>query len=298
VYTDPEEARSDLFLAGAVYLFGPLLLSFVAPLLGRVPVVGLVFVVVSPLLTTVLVPVLMIRYRKEPWAAYGAISDSNGVRLGLLAGLPIAAAAVLGVVVRAALGGPDAARSVVVGAAVLAPSSVTAVELFANISQWAGLIGLALYATVKARDAFRADLLSVRDGVVLLGRWLAIAAGASTVLLVVAVSFGVAAVGLVVVPLGVAAGVYLLFRGLRRTTTTRATLLAPVVLLALGPFQLFALLTDATGFLFGVWGAAILGAVGLIVAVLLETRRSAVGAVALLALLALLVPAQPGALLA
>ncbi len=297
MYTDPEEARSDLLLSGAVYLFGPLLLQVVTPLLLRVPGVGLVYLVVAPLLTTVLVPVLLVRYRKEPWAAYGAISDPGGARLGLLAGLPIAVAVIVTVAALQALGGADAARGVLLGAAVLQPSEATVVELLANATRWAGLVGLALYATVKARDAFRADVLSVRDGVVLIGRGLAIAAGASAVLLAIAVSFGESSLGLLLVPLGVAGGVYLLFRGLRRTTTTRATLLAPVILLALGPFQLFALLTDATGFLFGVWGAAILGGVGLIVAVLLETRRSAVGAAALLVLLAVLVPAQPGALL-
>lgn len=297
MYTDPEEARSDLLLSGAVYLFGPLLLQAVAPLLLRVPGVGLVYLVLAPLLTTVLVPVLLIRYRKEPWAAYGAISDSGGPRLGLLAGLPIVAAVIVTVGALQVLGGADAVRGVLLGAALLEPSEVTVVELLANVTGWAGLVGLALYATVKARDAFRADVLTVRDGVVLIGRGLAIAAGASAVLLAIAASFGESTVGLLLVPLGVAGGVYLLYRGLRRTTTTRATLLAPVILLALRPFQLFALLTNASEFLFGVWGATILGGVGLIVAVLLETRRSAVGAVALLALLALLVPAQPGALL-
>jgi len=285
MYTDPEEARSDLLLAAAVYLFGPLLLEGVAGLY-RVPVLGSLLLIVAPLLTTALVPVLMARYRKEPGSHYGLTRDrASGLQSGAVLALPlIAAVAAVFALTRDVL--PSTLPALFVGEA---PVRGT-VALLANLAAWVGLTVLAVYATVKARDAFRSDLRSVRDGVLEVGRILAIAGGAAAVLLLASVARTPA---VVLLPLGVAGGVYLLLRGLRGpSTTSRAALVAPVVLLALRPFNLIALFGDPTTFVASVRSAAILGAVGLIVAAALESRRTAWTAAGLAVSLALFVPVQ------
>ncbi len=76
-----------------------------------------------------------------------------------------------------------------------------------------------------------------------------------------------------------AAAVYLSTQRLRgNTLTKRSTLLAPVVLFAIGPF---ALSLNALSFIAGLWQAALLAGVGLIVGALLEARGSPLGPLAL-----------------
>jgi hypothetical protein len=282
MYTDPEQARSDLFLSGAVYVFGPLLLTLLNPLF-RVPVVGAVLAIAAPFVTTGLVPLLMVRYRKESLRDYGLGDErGSGLRLGLVLSLPVViAVAVALAVAGVALGGT-------LPAVALGTGSVTG--LLANVSAWLGLAILAVYATVKARDAFRADIRSVREGVTEIGRILGVAAGIAALLLLVVLRSDPALWALV--PLGAAASVFLLRRRyLSRSTTTRAALLAPVILLAIRPFNPFALFLDAGQFVVSVWSAAFLGAMGLLMAATLESRQTAWSAAALGAMLALFVPA-------
>jgi len=279
MYTDPEEARSDLFLAGAVYLFGPLLLRLTDRLAG-VGVIGDVYIVIVPLLTTALVPLLLIRYRKEPASAYGLRGDRAGAaQVGLLLGLPVVVAAAA---TSLADGGPP--MDVLAGAR---EGEISIVALLANATTWIGLVILAAYATVKSRDAFRSELQSVRAGVIEVGRVLGIAGGVAALLLF-ATRFR--EIGVLLLPLGFAAAGYLLLRGLSGpSTATRMTFVAPVVLLVLGPLNPLAVLFDPAGFVVGVWVAAMVGATALLVAGLLESRRTAYGALALALLFAVFV---------
>jgi hypothetical protein len=281
MYTTAEEARSDLFLAGAVYLFGPLLLQFVGPVFG-IPVLGALLAVVAPLLTTALVPVLLARYRKEGLADYGlGTGGSDGLRLGLVLAVPIVVGAALST---AALGEvlPGALPSVVLGRS-------NAVLFAVSLTNWVGLVVLAVYATVKGRDAFRPDLRSVSAWVTEIGRIIGVVAAVAALLL--AVSRRADPSLLVLVPLGVAASVLLLLRRYVPTSTaTRAALLSPTVLLAWRPFEPFALLVSPQGFVFSVWSAAVLGGIGLLLAATVESRRTAWPAVGVGGLLALLVP--------
>jgi hypothetical protein len=280
MYTDPEEARSDLFLAGAVYLFGPLLLRFASPLFG-VAVLGQILTIVAPLLITALVPVLLARYRGQPASAFGLAGErSSGLQFGLLLALPIIAALAMAL----ALQGSVAPGTL--PALLLAGGSL--VGFASNIAGWVGLAVLAVFATVKARDAFRSDLRSVTDGVTEVGRVLGIAGGVAALLLLA--TQGLDALVLLL-PLGVAGSVVLLLRRISGPgTTTRATMITPVVLLAIGPFNPFALFFNAGRFVFSVWAAAIVGAFALIVAASLERQRTAWTAAALTAGLALFVP--------
>lgn len=282
MYTDPEEARSDLLLAGAVYLFGPILLGLLG-FLTAVPVLGPVLVIAQPLLTTVVVPILMIRYRKERWADYGlAGARGPGIQLGLLLAAPMVVAVVVAALVQG--GRPPEAT---LPALVFGGSWVDAA---ANLARWIGLTGLALYVTVKARDAFRSELYGVRTGILEVGRVLGIVGAIAALLLVVSTRLQLP-LSLLLVPLGAAAAVALLYRSIRGPgSTTRMTLVAPTVLLALAPFNPFALFSNAQGFVASTYIAVYVGAIGLLVAGSLEGRRTGWAAVGLGVTLGLLVP--------
>lgn len=298
MYTSPDEARSDLFLAGAVYVLGPLVVSLLLRVipLTAVPVLGTVLIVVVPFVLTGLVPLLLIRYRKEPWSAYGLGAGPNAtLGFGVLLAVPIVVASILAGA--AVVLGTDATLSLPAVVPVLAVGPGTVVLLLARVADWLGLALLAVFTTVKARDAFRADHLTVRDGMWDVGRWFALGSLIATTLLVLALLLNappqalLADARLYLMPLGVGAAAMLAYRSLPGSTnTTRATLLAPAVLLALGPFLIS---FQAILFLEGLWQAALLGVIGLIIAVLQEARGSGLGAFGLALAIALLAGGLP-----
>ena len=283
MYTDPEEARSDLFLVGAVYLFGPLLLGLLDRFLADIAIVGSIWVIVRPLLYTALPVLLLVRYRDEPAGGYGL--GQTFARDGLRTGAVLGAAFAVASIAVALVGGSQ------FGVLRLLEGDlrIGVVTALVNLSSWLGLGVLAGYATIKARDAFRSEVRSVEEGVQEVGRVLGIVGAIAAVLVVVGFSF---APSIVLLPLGAAAGVVLLWRGVPPVaTTTRATLITPVVLLALGPLDLFAIITNPQAFVAGAWAAALVGAGGLVIASLLESRRDAGPVVALVLVLGLFFPA-------
>lgn len=272
MYVSAEDARSDLFLSGAVYLFGPLILGIVLQIipLGSVPMIGEVLDLLVPFATTALVPLLLIRYRKEPWSTFGIGSGRSSIALGALLALPIVAAAVLSLVPFQGL-----------GAFIPGPFGLLVRSL-----RWLSLAFLAVYVTVKARDAFRSDPRYLRSAITEIGRILAIVAAAAVGLLALSALFTagspVETLRLAVVPAGVAVAVLIAYRSLGGPAlTSRPTLLAPVVILALAPFRLT---FDAVGLLSGIRMAAVVGGIGLVIGAVIESRRSALG-VGLMALL-------------
>lgn len=294
-YTDPEEARSDLFLSGAVYIFGPQLvqgLVRLAPGLLGGGIAGAVVAVVVPLLTTALVPVLLARYRGDTPADFGwGVDGATGIRLGLATAVPFAVAVALSPVI-ATLLSPEALPVVPATLPALLVGATDPVSVLANAATWLGLVVLAVYATVKARDAFRTDHRSVAATATEVGRVLAIAGVVATVLLLLTLR-GAPPAGLVLLPIGAAAAWYLVVRSLGGpATVARAAVLAPTVLLAVRPLfgNLFGLFGNAAGFVSGVWEAALFGTVGLLIGLQLESRRTAAGALVVGVVFALLVP--------
>lgn len=281
MYTSPDDARSDLFLSGAVYLFGPLVLGGLLGMTGltRLTGVGLILQIVLPLAVTVLVPYLLMRYRSEPLARYGLGAPHAGdTALGALLAVPLAVASLIVIVV-------------LLGAEAEPLGLLTAggtMGVIGRLARWWGLVLLAVYVTVKARDAFRQDYLTAREGLVLIGRWVVIvAAGALLLLLASGVVRGGGARQLVfaLMPLGLAGSFVLVARTLRGpSVTSRQTLLTPTVLLALGPF---ALSLSGERLLSSVYDAALAGGVGLMVGVLVESGRSAWSSLGLGAVVAL-----------
>jgi hypothetical protein len=285
MYTTSEEARSDLFLAGAVYVLGPLVVNLVLGLLplDRVPVVALALALLLPLVYTVLVPVLLMRYRKERLADFGYAGSRRPLLTGLLVGAPIAAAAVVsGLLASGAVAGAVPVLTGVLDAAYF--------ELAVRILKTLGLMFLAIYCTTKARDAFRGDPAYMRAAAWQVGRFVAIAGGIATLLLLANQVAGDPEVSplatFVLQPLGVAGAVWLALRSARDSRlTSRPTLLTPMILLAIGSFTVFA---SPTAIVFGIWRAAMLAGIGLAVGVMLESDRSAWGPIGLAIVLALL----------
>jgi hypothetical protein len=290
MYTSTEDARSDLFLSGAVYVIGPALIQILRELLrlDRIPGMTPALGIIVPIATTALVPVLLMRYRHESIGQYGygaGLPPNFGI--GMLLAAPIVVAGVVGAAVAgdplAGLGIGDVIRTAAAPAALLG--------LLIRLLSWLGLGFLAVYATVKARDAFRSDFRTVRDDTIWLGKILgAVAAVALSIalLLISRDAGGLGLVMLLVLPLGVAGSVALLLRTLRGpSATSRATMLTPVVLLALGPFQLSFRPSELA---LSVWYAAMYAGVGLVIAALQESRRSALACLGLTLTIALFSP--------
>lgn len=278
MYTSPDDARSDLMLAGAVFVFGPIVFSLLLTTipLGRIPLLGWVLVVAIPALLTAVVPFLMVRYRGENWSAYGFGTDIGaGLASGLVLSLPIVAA---GVIV-AAIGGfsPIAAIPLLGGPSWLLSMTVRVVT-------WVGLGILATYVTVKARDAFRADFRTVPESMVEIGRIIAIVVVVAG-LLRLATTGGISSL---VLPIGIAGTGYMTYRRVHGpSSTSRAAMLTPTILLALGSFFIS---FSAARLVEGIWAGAMAAAVGLVIGALRERRISAWAVIGLTLSIALLTP--------
>ncbi len=283
MYVSPEDARSDLLLAGAVFIFGPIALTLLLTIvpLTRLPGVGQTMSILTPVLLTIAVPVALVRYRGESWADFGLGAGRAGLGAGAALAVPIVVASLLS----ATAGGNLFAGLPVVTLPTLGLNGV--ISLVARVVTWFGLALLATYVATKARDAFRSDFSTVPEGMARIGRIVAIVAGAAALLRFATTG----AVSSLVLPAGVAVTVYLVWRGVSRPTSTGlAALLAPTVLLALGSFFIS---FSAARLIEGAWTGALVAALGLAMAGIKESRGGAWPAVglALVVALATTVPA-------
>lgn len=278
MYTTPDEDRSDLLLVGAVFVFGPILLSLLLTVLPlhRIPVVSELLRLAQPVLLTMLVPFLLVRYRRESWGDYRFSSGFEGFGAGVLVALPVVAASLVWPLSMGA--------SPLVGVSIV-PQTLDAgwvVGLIERVLIWSGLALLVVYSSTKARDAFRGEYRSVRDGMMEIGRILAVVVAAISLvrLLMTQSTFSV------IMPLGLAAAAVLAYRAARGPSALpRPGLLAPTILLALGSvFIAFSWERIVNG----IWTAAAVATAGLVMAVLAESRRSAWAAVGFALTLALL----------
>ena len=275
MYTSPDDARSDLFLSAAVYLFGPLVLG---TLFNVLPLPGVIFGsilgFVIPLVVTVLVPWLLIRYRKESLRAYGLVAlRPADLLFGALVAAPLVAASLLML--------PGMRQSPFV--------TLLSIDGGARLARWLGLCLLGVYGTVKARDAFRQDYLTVREGVRDVGRWVVVVSLGAALLLVLSQTVRGAslldALRLLLLPLGMVGALAVVERSVKGpSVTSRQVLLTPTVLLALGPFGLS---LNGSVFLTSLYRAALAGGVGLLVGAMIEAKRTAWAAIGLAAGIAL-----------
>lgn len=285
MYTSSDDDRSDLFLAAAVFVLGPQLLGLI---LGRLPV----SVAVSPitslvviLLTTVALPLWLMRYREQKLSHLGFDGPKSAAGTGAVIALPVAAAFVLAELVAATA---PFSSSPLVGAARTGAYASAALTVLRGIC-----IGfVAIYVTVKARTAFRADPAYIKPTMLRLGKFVAIGGAIAAVLLLLTVLARDTAVRessyVALAPLGVGAAGWLAYRWASGSQlTSRSTLLTPMVLLAIGAFVIFA---EAQAVVAGLWQAALLAGVGLVVGVLLESHRSAWAPLGFAVVLTLLTP--------
>lgn len=297
MYTNTEDARSDLFLAGAVFLFGGIILRVLLNIvpLGRIPFVAPLLAIVLPLVTTVLVPFLLIRYRGEPWSMYGLGSFSpTAFGYGALLGVPMVVAGLMGAL---AAGLPPASAVPVAGI-----TGTGGLDVLVRTAQWLGFALLAVYGTVKARDAFRGDAQPLDQGARAIAKILGLAVVAAVILLLLSLGArGVllgnleAAVGIILMPLGVATALVVVLGQIRGAgSTTRPTLITPAVLLGLAGFQIS---FNAVAFVTAVYLGGLLALLGLLVGILQEWRRSAWAAIGLMLVIAVLSNFAQGAVL-
>jgi hypothetical protein len=289
-----EDARSDLLLSGAVFVFGPFALSILLQVLGLDVLGGTggqLLRIVLIVAVTMLVPFLLMSYRQEhPAAVLGLGAGDRTVPIGIVASLPLLA--VGAVLLLLALGGGGfGGGGVPLGEhGVLALLTGNVLTVIARLLAWLGVLGLALYATVKARDAFGGEPARVEDAAWRIGRILAIAAAATTALALVATIAQrpdvTALLGVLLWPLGVAATVWLI---LRRTggagSTTVPTLVTPTVIGAVGNFHLS--LFNPTQLVFSLYWVTLSAGLGLAVGILAERSRRGGGILVLAVLIAL-----------
>lgn len=284
MYTSPDEDRSDLFLAAAAFVLGPQILGIV---LGWLPLPGVASPAIGLLLvlaTTVLVPLLLIRYRKQRWGEFGFDGPVSAAGWGAVASIPVVVAYVVSSLIRG--GGP-------LPVGFIGDGSVGAVfDVVIRIVLGMATMVLVIYVVVKARTSFRTDPGYIRPTMLYLAKFTAISAAVATVLLLLTIlTSGVEARAIVEVllpPLGIAASGWLVYRKVRGSQlTSRMILLVPMILLAIGAFTLFG---QAAAIVIGLWQATMLAGIGLLAAVLLESSRSAWAPLGFAAGLTLLTP--------
>lgn len=293
MYTSTEDARSDLFLSGAVFLFGGVIVRALLGIvpLERIPGLDAVLAVLLPLVTTILVPFLLIRYRNEPWSMYGLSGMAPSTfGFGVLLALPLVVA---GLAVALAAGASAAAAVPLLG---LAESGIRVEELLARIARWLGYALLAVYGTVKARDAFSGTHQAMAAVARQIAMVLGIAVGVAALLLLVSMATQgtlsgdlALAAERVLLPLAVATAVMIArARTAGAGATTRPTLLTPAVLLGLAAIRGIGF--DAVSFVTTVYTVGLLALLGLVIGLLQESRRATWGAVGLGLTIAALTP--------
>jgi len=96
VYLSPDDAKSDVILAGATVLFGGLVRALVAqlPLYPRSGVLAVVLDLVWILALTAVVPWLLSRHRGDGLAAFGLDGDRSAIGGGIPLALPVIVAQV------------------------------------------------------------------------------------------------------------------------------------------------------------------------------------------------------------
>lgn len=297
MFMSPEDARSDFVLAAATTLFGGVVASLIValPLYPRHGVVGEILSLVWLFALTGLVPYLLVRYREMGFDGFGLDQDRGAVVPGLIVALPVV---VLGVVRTLGFGesrGLDAVLdgpSVPLTSALLGrlsggafgdptvgpdPSAADALTDFifriASVALlFVGIVLLFTFLTTRARDGFRRTELPLVEGLRTFG--MATAGLALLFGVLSAVRPGVTLLNALFNAGALVAMILLVDRFVtKRTTTSRATLLAPAVV---------ALLIHVVGggdLLFNLYAGVMAAGAAIVLAVLVETRTHAWAAV-------------------
>lgn len=274
MWMSSEDARSDFVLAAAVFLLGGLVSEFVARLPGYpdgtlAALLGICWVFAL----TGLVPLLLARYRGHGLGAFGLLGDRSGVSFGLLIAVPIVAVGVLVGWTRG-LSFSDAALGefVVVRQPADLTSSLVTIGLVVAVSL--GMLLLYPFLTVRARDGFARNVLSLVEALRTFGMG---AAAASLVFgLLNAIRPEYRAGGVLWTVGGLAVAVLLTDRAVvGGMETTRATIVAPMIIAAAAQFLAFGGIFGNRDLLQSLYQASLAAGTAVIIATLIETRARA-----------------------
>ncbi|MBW3664535.1 MAG: hypothetical protein KY469_15650 [Actinobacteria bacterium] len=269
-----EDARSDFVLAAAVFLLGGLVSEFVARLpgypdgtLALALAIGWVFALSG------LVPLLLARYRAHGIGAFGLSGDRSGVSFGVLIALPVA---VVGILTRWTNGTSltDAALGDLI--VVLDPADLPTLVLGIGfiVASFLGMLLLYPFLTVRARDGFARNVLPLVEALRTFGMG---AAAASLVFgLLNAIRPGYRPGGVLWTVGGLAVAVLLTDRAVvGGMETTRATIVAPMIIAAAAQFLAFGGIFGNRDLLQSLYQASLAAGTAVIIATLIETRARA-----------------------
>jgi hypothetical protein len=284
MFMSSEDARSDFILAGAAMLFGGIAVALLMALpiypsgglLGQLLAIGWVFVL------TALVPILLVRYRKQGLEGYGLQGERSALLRGVLVAVPIVAAGILhtwpvsGV---GALFGRLRSAALFDSPTVAQPASGPSVvtDLFLALLL-VGVVAIGAtvfygFMTTRARDGFRRHDITVTEGLRTYGMGAAVAGLVLGLLQALASSMSIVTPLIMVVALVVT---LLLADRLvpANAQTSRSTLLAPAivgvvaqVLAAGGLFR--------GDLLYGLFTGVLAAGLVIVVAALIESRTAA-----------------------
>jgi hypothetical protein len=270
VYLAPDDAKSDVILAGVVVVFGGAIRGFVSSL-PLYPQRGLLLVALDLLwiiALTGLVPILLARYRGDGAQAFGLTGQGGAVGGGLVLALPVI---VLGVVTSLRLQrDPLSALLGRVGAVATADPLDVVIQVVAVLLLASGVLVLIGFLATRGRDGFpRSPEASLTQLLRTIGM------GSAAVALVLGLLRAFGPGDPIAVVLNVAALVAVLLLADRlvpaQISLPRATVLAPVVVVVVA--QVF-----AAGGLFrgdlltALYLGALGGGVAVALAVLSQTR--------------------------
>jgi hypothetical protein len=260
MYLSADDARSDFFLAAALYVIGSTLLLLLVEALpaGMRGLLGPVFIeVVVPFLTTAAMPLFLMRYREESWAPL----RTGGVT-GLVAGIVAAGVLVAGALVAELVGGGQPAQVL----------TLPVIGYVGMVVRWGSLAVLAVFLVIRGEYAFRAISEPQADLVRKAGIGAVGTIGVATILMLLAGQPFASL--LVAVALG---GVFLVARGRfpQSGTGERWMVYAPAITLALGQVRIFSVLRGGPQFLVSAQRGAVLALFALIVVMGMHNRRGA-----------------------
>jgi hypothetical protein len=259
MYLSADDARSDFFLAAALYVIGPSLFQLLADaaprLFANTP--GSWFLIVGvPLLTIAAMPLYLLRYRGESVASLGG----GGIgALGL--GLALSGVLVAGVAVGEVVGGGQPSRL----GEVISPLMLAGV-----IARWGSLAILVVFLYRRAEYAFR----PISEQQSTLVRQAGIATAGTALVTTVLLMLDNRPPAALIAALGLA-GVFLLAERLvpQQGMGERWWVWAPVITLALGSVRIFSLFLGGAGFLASAQRGAGVALFGLVVVMAMHNRR-------------------------
>ncbi|CAN5213365.1 hypothetical protein BH23ACT9_BH23ACT9_11660 [soil metagenome] len=259
MYLSADDARSDFFLAGAVYVIGPSLISLLVSSLPRLfaNTAGVWLIAVGvPLLTIAAMPLYLLRYREQSFA--GLTGGGIGA---YLTGLGISATFVIGAALAAGVAG--------VGPGDLL-ASLGPFEIARAVVPWASGAILAIFLYRRAEYAFR----PISETQQTLVRQAGLACAGAVAVTAVLLLLGGRPARSVLVAAGLAA-VYLVAERLlpQQGVGERWWVWAPAITLALGPIRIFALLAGGASFLASVQRGAGVALFALVTVMALHNRR-------------------------